>query len=679
MLIEAVTGTLGRRWILILMAAALSHGLEWGDPDRFEGLRHRLSDPLFTHHFRPDPADSHTPSRLVHVDANYYLNRSIHGQVIRRLTTLGAGPLVIDHVFDGPGDGVEDEALARAVESSGRVILGVEPDLVPSDHGLRETVESRPPVSWTLDVRGDTDNLPAGRTLRTPYASIAAEAGGYGFVNLIADPDGILRRVPLVVRSGDTYVPSLALRAVCEAEGVSLDRVVVDLGRAVRLSDASGRLQRRIPIDRRGRVILDVGRWPESLRHISYSEILETEGDPGLAGSVAIFSETGGQPIRVLRGPGPDIMSTGVIHGALIHAILSNTVVKPAPWAFTPLIELALLGAVFLLSFRSSTPVFAVGALAVGIGYIGIATMALWAFRLLLPVVIPIVSVILSTGAIVGMITIEKAALYARNERARRAAEGELEIGRRIQKGFLPSVLPNIEGWEMAVLFEPARQVSGDFYDVFPMAGGKRYGLVIADICDKGVGAALFMAIFRSLIRVLSGADGGLAAPGDSSGLSSDTLLLRTVTTVNHYIAVTHGEEGMFATLFFGVLDPSSGKLVYVNGGHEPPVVTGRGVVKDRLRPTGPAVGAFSDARFRSAETVLLPGDGLIGLTDGVVDAVNGDGAPFGSERLEAFIGSASTSAGGQIAGLQDALKRHVGTCPPTDDITCIAVRRVGD
>ena len=205
-----------------------------------------------------------------------------------------------------------------------------------------------------------------------------------------------------------------------------------------------------------------------------------------------------------------------------------------------------------------------------------------------------------------------------------------------MQSNFLPGELLAKPGWEFSAFFKPARQVGGDFYDVFELPNDN-VGSVIADVCDKGVGAALFMALFRSLIRIFSGQTAleGLACLYDGKALRMDTsardnefidhehlAALKAIQHTNRYIAENHGELAMFATLFFGVVDPSSGILTYINAGHEPLYIIGSsGGVKSRLHPTGPAVGISSEVAFKIEEIQLMPGDVLLGYTDGVVEA----------------------------------------------------------
>ncbi|MFC1715601.1 SpoIIE family protein phosphatase [Candidatus Poribacteria bacterium] len=269
----------------------------------------------------------------------------------------------------------------------------------------------------------------------------------------------------------------------------------------------------------------------------------------------------------------------------------------------------------------------------------------------------------------------------------------ELQIGRDIQKSFLPDELPEFSGWEVVARFKPARNVGGDFYDAFPLTQNRRLGFVIADVCDKGVGAALFMGLIRSLVRAfaqqhhsLSWMDtlsrgGPTAARGRSGRRQLPSVgigaLKNGVELTNNYIANNHGKSGMFATLFFGVLDPTTGALAYINGGHEPPVIFGPdGVQKEKLGTTGPAVGAFPDVEFNIQETQFEPGDTLFAYTDGVTDAEDPYGERFGRERLFSLLEQPVTCAAAMLERIETRLHVHIAYAEQFDDITMLAVRR---
>ncbi len=264
----------------------------------------------------------------------------------------------------------------------------------------------------------------------------------------------------------------------------------------------------------------------------------------------------------------------------------------------------------------------------------------------------------------------------------------ELEKGREIQKNFLPENILQHQGWEIASLFKPARQVAGDFYDVFELPCG-RIGLVIADVCDKGVGAALFMALFRSLIRIFSGQTmlEGLKLSGQpTSGVVFENLEVKpkhnssldAVALTNNYIAQNHGELGMFATLFFGILEPKTGTLTYINGGHEPLIVIhSEGGIKSYLKPTGPAVGILPNAKFKIEQIQLEPGQILLGYTDGVPEARDRDSQFFTTKRLLSLLEMQPKSAQMLLDTIADCVIAHTGEAEQFDDITLLAVRRL--
>jgi serine phosphatase RsbU (regulator of sigma subunit) len=259
--------------------------------------------------------------------------------------------------------------------------------------------------------------------------------------------------------------------------------------------------------------------------------------------------------------------------------------------------------------------------------------------------------------------------LRDREQVVSRAMARELEIGRNIQAGFLPDTLPLIPGWEIAARFQPARQVAGDFYDAFSLDDRGRTALVVADVCDKGVGAALFMAVFRSLLRVL------LRESYASQPARSDLEHIpHAVRVLSDYNANTHGSASMFATLFFAALDPATGVLTWVNAGHDAPAILRGGTVLTRLEPTGPAVGLLPGLEFGVRALTLEPGDTLLAFTDGVADARSPDGASYGEPRLFAAAGAPSVQ--GMLSAIDADLAAHTAGAEPFDDITLLAVRR---
>lgn len=276
----------------------------------------------------------------------------------------------------------------------------------------------------------------------------------------------------------------------------------------------------------------------------------------------------------------------------------------------------------------------------------------------------------------------------------KQAAANELAIGKRIQSSFLPLNLLKADGWSIDVRFQSAREVAGDFYDIFPISNGKRIGFLVADVCDKGVGAAMYMAIFRTLLRAFASQNFSTNLTDAISTLgttpSSEESFLRKRTSLstgalplqnavyltNQYIARTHGDSNMFATVFFGALNPLDGSLLYINAGHEPPVVLSQGTVINRLEPTGPAVGLLDTLSFEMKEITLQPGQLLFVYTDGVVDARNSSNQPFGEEHLLEVVSRESKNPGAALEQLMASLAAHIMDEDQFDDLTLLSLYR---
>jgi DNA-binding NarL/FixJ family response regulator len=236
----------------------------------------------------------------------------------------------------------------------------------------------------------------------------------------------------------------------------------------------------------------------------------------------------------------------------------------------------------------------------------------------------------------------------------------ELAMAGQIQASFLPGEPPDIPGWQLDAVLEPARETSGDFYDFIPLPDG-RLGIVVADVADKGLGAALYMAMSRTLIRTY--ATDYPTQPDLVLGAASRRILADT-------------RAGLFVTVFYGVLDPITGALTYCNAGHNPPVLLNGSAIQE-LRRTGMALGVLEDAAWQRATVHLAPGDTLVLYTDGLTDTQNADGSFFGRERL---LSVAEANLGHSARDVQNALVTSAhdfaGQAVQFDDITLVVLVR---
>lgn len=268
----------------------------------------------------------------------------------------------------------------------------------------------------------------------------------------------------------------------------------------------------------------------------------------------------------------------------------------------------------------------------------------------------------------------------------RERMEREMEIAHEMQQSFLPQALPEMPGLEIAATMRPAYEVGGDFYDVIPLSSG-RLGLLIADVSDKGMPAALYMALSRTLLRThsLSARPQYLSDALESaqvrrlmrSGSLGALAALGAVRLTNDYLTAHHSESCMFLTLFYAVYDPQSRLLTYVNAGHNPPLLYNTLTdEQDWLRPTDMIVGIMPERPYEAEERQLSPGDMLVLYTDGVTEAFNTDHEMFETERLVEVVRARRTaSAQGLVEAIEAGVTAFAGQAPQSDDLTLMVMR----
>jgi sigma-B regulation protein RsbU (phosphoserine phosphatase) len=208
---------------------------------------------------------------------------------------------------------------------------------------------------------------------------------------------------------------------------------------------------------------------------------------------------------------------------------------------------------------------------------------------------------------------------------ARRTLEREIAMARGIQASFLPKSTPRADNWEVGATWRVAREVGGDFYDFIPLPDGPRgprWGIVIADVADKGVPAALFMALCRTLLRSVA-----------ISRIDPGTTLAR----VNDLI-FSDTQTDMFVSVFYAVWEPDSAVLLYANGGHNPPLFFQPGVEPEVLSKHSMVLGVEPEVAYLTQTLTFTPGSLLLLYTDGVTEAMGAQGEYFGMHRLENLV-----------------------------------------
>jgi GAF domain-containing protein len=252
--------------------------------------------------------------------------------------------------------------------------------------------------------------------------------------------------------------------------------------------------------------------------------------------------------------------------------------------------------------------------------------------------------------------------LLQREMVVRERLETEVQLARQIQQTFIPSVLPAHPNWHLAARWRTARQVGGDFYDVIELPDGK-LGVFIADVADKGMPAALFMALTRTLVR--------------AAALEMDSPA-EVVRRVNDLLLPDTMHQGMFVTAVYGELDMKAGTFTYVNAGHNPPVWIKSDDGLEKLTRTAVALGVTVQSDIFQRTLSLSTGDSLFLYTDGLTEAFSPEGALFGEERLaDTLISIHQQGVDVILSAVEERLNDFIGDEPLGDDLTMLVLQRV--
>ena len=252
---------------------------------------------------------------------------------------------------------------------------------------------------------------------------------------------------------------------------------------------------------------------------------------------------------------------------------------------------------------------------------------------------------------------------FEREIRARERVEQDLRVARSIQQASLPKEVPELEGWRIAPYYQPAREVGGDFYDLFELEEG-RVGVVVGDATGKGMPAALVVSAASSMLRAVAQAFHS-SSPGEVLSRVNETLVARIPLNV-------------FVTCFYAILDPHSGSLRYANAGHTLPCCKRYDEDQaDELRVRGVPLGLMPGMLYEEKQTILVPGDGVLLCTDGLVEAHNPQGEMFGTPRLRGFLSERSEGGNGLSAALMEELESFTREgWEQEDDITLLTLKR---
>src|SRR5580700_3183556 len=494
-------------------------------------------------------------------------------------------------------------------------------------------------------------------------------------LNVYDDPDGVIRRMPLVFMVHGEPVPSMAAELAARATGAPASAEVATAGavaETITLNFAGGADD--IPTfslaDLRACVEKDD---KDFFRHhfdgkvVLIGTVLDVEDRKITSKRFATAPEGARTERCALATPAAgQTFTRDSISGVYIQATAVNNLLRGEA-----LIEFNRIGTgitSFTLAALAVAAALALGPTGAALAFLGIAGVwsagATIAFRdaLAVPLVEPLLTVFAALAAAIGYRLVVADRIMAVQIAQKQAQEAEMASAAAIQRAMLPSMQPSdfAEGkLDIFAHMIPVREVGGDLYDIVKL-DGNRVVITIGDVCGKGIPASLFMAITQTVMRLV---------------VRAGRDLLAEITAANKLLVANNREE-MFTTLFCSVIDVPSGTMSYCNCGHNPPLVLRRGgSTFEPLHNCGPPLGIVDDVSYVPRSIALAPGDMLLLYTDGVTEAESSQSAQFGMERLEqTILEMRCHPARGVVEHVIKRVAEFAKGARQSDDITCVAV-----
>ena len=588
--------------------------------------------------------------------------RSLVAELVSRIAEQQPAAIGFDVLF-AERDRFSPAELSRLVPIPGELAKRLEA-LPSNDARLAEAMRGHKVV---LAIAGLEDRVARGTPPLREYArhlasvpEIDGAAAGRGLISVDV-PERLVRRVPLVARIGDTLVPALTLELWRVASGADHFTVTPAGGGLleVRFADAA------VPVQRDGSMWLHYSRHGND-RFVSAAQVLNGRADPELLRSKLVLVGVTGVGLLDYKVTPLGEQVPGVeLHAQLIEQIFDQSfLVRPA-WALW--LELALLGlgaAVLIMLVPAARVRFSVLALLALLT--AFFLLGGWSFAragVLLDAAWPALGVTAAFAVLLAAALSEADRQRRELREAAARSAGELEAARRIQMGLLPdtAVFDGEPAFALRALVQPARTVGGDFYDCFKLDQDRLF-FVIGDVSDKGMPAALFMALCKATIKAAVVA--AAAEPAEA--------LRRAAQEIGR-----DNPETFFVTVFAATLDLHSGRLRYCNAGHEPPYVRrAQGLERLPAAPR-PPIGVPDAFPYASGSLQLAPGDWICAVTDGVTEAMNARRELYGAQRLVQVLKSLplQTSPARINAAVLEDVEGFVAGAAASDDLTLLSLR----
>ena len=674
------------RWLGIAVAGFCTATLLLPDPGPLPALRFWAFDTYQVHLPRKRQLD---PAVIVAVDdqslrriGQWPWPRDTLAELIDRIAARQPGCIGVDVLFTEP-DRSSPDRIAEALRARDKVLAQQLAKLRPNDEILAESMSRAHVVLGVAgvdagiakgkpreraEVRGPTPPLTRYPGALRSLAPIDHAGAGHGLLNADAER-GIVRRAPLAAYAGGEPILTLALE--CFRTGDRLPSFNVNWTRSGISSIEVGDL--KVPTQPDGKAWIHFS--PRDMkRYVSAADVLEGKEDPErLRGSIVLIGVTAlallDQPTtaRGERMPGVEI------HAQLVENIAEGALLSRPAWSrFAEAAAFALAAFVLIVRVPRTRPRRSFLILMACWLVLIVSGVAAYISRTLLDPTAPLVGVTVLYGLMV-FATLVATDLQRRQISARLASQreasarvtGELEAARRIQTGILPtreSVVRNERRVEIFAHMKAAREVGGDLYDFFPLPGDK-FVVIVGDVSDKGLPAAMFMAVSKALAK--------------SVALREQAGAAELMTMFNTEISRENPEQ-MFVTMVALIMDLGTGALEYCNAGHEPPILVrreGETIILDD--GGGPPLCVIDDFPYESARVQLEPRDVLVLASDGITEAMNRSSALYGRARLKALVESPArrgvdvTILGAEVLG---AVRNFEAGAEPSDDQTLLLV-----
>lgn len=415
---------------LVVSSFIAAHLCFWLLPNVFKTWNAKTVDRLFLFRSTLEHLRPHYDDTIVHIDLNktsiqqldnFYLNRSHHAQLVRNLTAMNVSTQLYDFIFAARSNAEEDMALIDATEKAGNVYFGLAFELLKEGRPQSKQPESAKDMlyldktKWKVVVKGGPTALYVGTNPLITFPALASASRGLGYLSLKFDPDGVFRRLPLLVRYEGAFYPSFSFRAICDYLDVPPEKIIVTPGKTITMKDAKRPGEGEghdivIPIDQYGNMLINfIGPW-ERMKHYNFADVLLASEDRDemdmwreeLSGKIVVISEvfTGSSDM----GPVPTDNNFPLpgLHANVIHTILTESFLRELLDSEMLFIELLLLLVILILSLRFSPFPFSLGALAVGGSYVVISALFFFYGHLVFHIVRPL---LMATFTLISILT----------------------------------------------------------------------------------------------------------------------------------------------------------------------------------------------------------------------------------------------------------------------------------